>query len=317
MLGSWAARALADGEALPISLERPGALALGGQDVPDLVVAHREVALPAGVARVLGGQALADGEALPISLERPGALALGGQDVSDPLVAHREVALPAGVARVLGGQGIQALDGVLQPRAGRFQVSEAGPGVALEQCEGSLVPEAEPPGRGHAAQGAEAVQVATSAVEPLREREQQVAGAVGLAHLAQVVSGLPGVVPIGRGGGAALQEISRAAVAFGHQRVKVGRESAGQARHARLHLEAPPHPAVRGRLGHLGEQGRVPQAANGRLRSVVAQGPEQVPVGRQAQHRGAHQQPSGGLVQHPLPQRLEQQVLGELLAERW
>ena len=89
-----------------VALQRPRQVALVPQHVADLVVRHRQVALPAGIAGVGLGQTLGDGERRAVALQRPRQVALGPQHVADLLVRHRQVALPAGIAGVGLGQAI-------------------------------------------------------------------------------------------------------------------------------------------------------------------------------------------------------------------
>ena len=77
--------------------------------VADLVVRDREVALPAGVARVRFRQTLGDRERGLVAGQRRRQVALRLLHVADLVVRHREVALPAGVARVRFRQTLEDL----------------------------------------------------------------------------------------------------------------------------------------------------------------------------------------------------------------
>ena len=91
---------LADGEAVAVGFERARQVALGHQHVADLLVRHRQIALPAGVAGIGLSQALGDGEAVAIGFQRAGQVALGHLHVAHLVVRHRQIALPAGVSGI-------------------------------------------------------------------------------------------------------------------------------------------------------------------------------------------------------------------------
>ena len=61
---------------------------------------NRQVALPAGVARIGLRQVFSDVHGGSVAVERTGEIALLDQHVADLLVRYRPVALPAGVARI-------------------------------------------------------------------------------------------------------------------------------------------------------------------------------------------------------------------------
>ena len=69
-----------------------------------LPVGHPDVAGPAGVARVAGGEVAGDRQALLVGGERAGEVALGDRTSPTLFEADRDVAGPAGVARVAGGE---------------------------------------------------------------------------------------------------------------------------------------------------------------------------------------------------------------------
>jgi hypothetical protein len=62
-------KALGNGEAPPVTLQRLVELALLRQYVAQIRIGNHEVALPTGVAAIGGGEALADGKALSVALE--------------------------------------------------------------------------------------------------------------------------------------------------------------------------------------------------------------------------------------------------------
>ena len=100
MPGSDFARRSANGEAVGIGFQRGFEIALRHLHVADLVVADREIALPARIAGVGLRQALANGEAVGIGFQRGFEIALRHLHVADLVVADREIALPARIAGV-------------------------------------------------------------------------------------------------------------------------------------------------------------------------------------------------------------------------
>ena len=65
---------------------------------------HRQIALPACVARIGLGQPFGDGKRGAVARQRGGQIALGNLHVADLVVRHRQIALPACVARIGLGQ---------------------------------------------------------------------------------------------------------------------------------------------------------------------------------------------------------------------
>ena len=84
-------------EAVLIGFERAVAVAAGGADVADLVIADGEIALPFGVVGIARRELLSNVEAVLIGFERAVAVAAGGADVADAVIADGEIALPFGV----------------------------------------------------------------------------------------------------------------------------------------------------------------------------------------------------------------------------
>ena len=85
--------------ARPEALQRRAQIALRHLHIADLLVAHREVALPTGIARVRRRQTLADGMARPEARQRRVQSSLRHLHAAYPFVAHREVALGSKVIR--------------------------------------------------------------------------------------------------------------------------------------------------------------------------------------------------------------------------
>ena len=91
---------LADGEAVAVGFERAGKVALRHLHIADLLVRHRQIALPAGVAGIGLRQPLSDGEAVAIGFQPAGKVALGHLHIAHPVVRDREIALPAGIGGI-------------------------------------------------------------------------------------------------------------------------------------------------------------------------------------------------------------------------
>ena len=100
MPGSDFASRSADDEAVAVGRQRARKVALRDLHVADLVVRHREIALPAGVAGIGLRQPVKEDEAAAVGFQRARKVALRDLHVADPVVRHRQVALPAGVAGI-------------------------------------------------------------------------------------------------------------------------------------------------------------------------------------------------------------------------
>ena len=70
-------------EAVLIGFERAVAVAAGGADIADAVIADGEIALPFGVVGIARGELLSNVEAVLIGFERAVAVAAGGADIAD------------------------------------------------------------------------------------------------------------------------------------------------------------------------------------------------------------------------------------------
>ena len=109
--------------------------------IPQLVVADRQVALPAGVGRVGGGQPGADVQAGLVGGAGGGQVPGRDRDIAELVVADRQVALPFGVGGVGGGPGLDLLvHGVQLPGGGRQVTRVAGgPGLPGRRSGSRLV----------------------------------------------------------------------------------------------------------------------------------------------------------------------------------
>ena len=96
-----------------VGLERAGKVALRHLHVADLVVRHRQIALPAGVAGIGLRQPLSDGEAVAVGLERAGKVALRHLHIANLLVRHRQLALEVRASGIAGKQVRHDLPGLL------------------------------------------------------------------------------------------------------------------------------------------------------------------------------------------------------------
>ena len=83
-----------------VGFQRTRKVALRHLHVADLVVQHRQIALPVGVAGIGLRQPLHDGEAVAVGLQRTRKVTLRHLHVADLVVQHRQIVLPAGVAGI-------------------------------------------------------------------------------------------------------------------------------------------------------------------------------------------------------------------------
>ena len=100
-------------ESVLIGFEGCVAVASGGADVADLVIADGEIALPFGVVGVARRERFAMSSASLIGFERAVAVAACGADVADRVIADGEIALPFGVVGVARRELLCNLEAVL------------------------------------------------------------------------------------------------------------------------------------------------------------------------------------------------------------
>jgi len=113
--------------------ERLRAASHRDQDIADLFVADRQIALPLGVGRIGGGERLGDRDVAPIGFERLFAPPGLEQDVGDADMADRQVALQRSVGRGGGGEPLD--DGEALAIGSERLLGTAG----CRQCERDLV----------------------------------------------------------------------------------------------------------------------------------------------------------------------------------
>ena len=180
-------QAVGDREAVGKGLERAGEVALRDLHVADLVVRHREIAPPAGVAGIGLRQAVEDREAVGKGLERAGEVALRDLHVANPVVRHREIAIVAtsggGVAR--GGKGLRRLS---QRASGDPEIAQVDPKPDVVRIEA----------RGFGEFGASRVVVELQLVDARLVGEKCGFGSTGL--LAQSAGALASLVQGGASG---------------------------------------------------------------------------------------------------------------------
>ena len=112
--GSCVARRSANGEGRTIGGKRACPVALIAQHIANIVVAHRKVALPVGIAGILLCQALADGEAGAFDKDVRAPVpspCISQPHYTDLLMANGEVAVPLSVSGVLRDQALGDREG--------------------------------------------------------------------------------------------------------------------------------------------------------------------------------------------------------------
>ncbi len=83
-----------------------GQISLRHEHIAHPIVGDREIALPAGVARIGLGETVCNGEAVLEGLQGFGQIALRHEHIAHPIVGDRQIPLPAGVARIGLGETV-------------------------------------------------------------------------------------------------------------------------------------------------------------------------------------------------------------------
>ena len=124
------------------------------------------------------------------------------------------------------------------------------------------------------------------------------------------------LLPRARHHGQRFKAVAGAAVPVLPQAFGVGAAAVREPGDAWVDLVACRCAAARFGLTDLAQQTRLAQPVDRRFVARAGQRLDQRALARPAQHPGPHQQIAGGRVQHPIPQRAEQQVLGQLRIQR-